>query len=569
MTGYFQISAIRFRGGRSPGAPPSELEPGHVTVVVGPNNSGKSLLLRELEAWASPQEPPNITPWQPALVVDNVDAIWPPDEAALRAAFADRLVPDVPQRENAVTIYNFEPAAGQGQGQAQLYVKNEWGHDFGEFCRAAAMRYLRMRLDGRQRFALADPRQITPPDQGPSSAIMAIWRDRDKYRAMQKTIHESLDKHFVVNLADLPQITMSLSDEAPPPHVEDSLANTVLAYQRRAAPLSTFSDGIQVYTGLIAAVISLPHSLLLVDEPEAYLHPTLARRLGSNLARIAREREGNLIAATHSADFLIGCVSEVPNTSIVRLTYQRGISTVRVLSGAEVTDLTRDPLLRSANALRALFAQACVVCEADSDRAFYEEINRRLLDEPGRQGADDTIFLNAQNWQTIPTIAAPLRRLGIPAVMIVDLDTLAVGSGWTSIIKAFGVDDEMSGRLTHERGVCGQLILDAGKVGDGDSPLKVKKEGLGALDEGGREVVEAFINELAEYGVFVVEVGELENWLKTLGNYSKQVWVTEMLKRLGAKGSAAYVPPGVGDVWAFLERVAGWTSNPQRLGVPA
>jgi hypothetical protein len=142
---YFQLLRIVFKAGRTPGAPPSELTPGSVTVIVGPNNSGKSLLLRELEQWASPNEPPNITPWTPGLVIADVAARWPPDEAALLEAFADRVVPDGPSQDGTVRIYNFD-AAGQGQGQAMLYVGNRWSHSFEEFCRAAAMRYLRMRF---------------------------------------------------------------------------------------------------------------------------------------------------------------------------------------------------------------------------------------------------------------------------------------------------------------------------------------------------------------------------------------------------------------------------------------
>jgi hypothetical protein len=76
-----------------------------------------------------------------------------------------------------------------------------------------AMRHLRMRLDGRQRFTLADPRQISSLDRGPSSAVMAIWRDHAMYREMRRIVLESLQRYFVINVADLPQISMSLSDE--------------------------------------------------------------------------------------------------------------------------------------------------------------------------------------------------------------------------------------------------------------------------------------------------------------------------------------------------------------------
>jgi hypothetical protein len=233
-----------------------------------------------------------------------------------------------------------------------------------------------------------------------------------------------------------------------------------------------------------------------------------------------------------------------------------------------VARLTRDPLLRSAAALRALFSKTTVVCEADSDRAFYEEINRRLSDAVQRTSSDDATFLNAQNWQTIPTIAGPLRRLGIPAAMVVDLETLIEGSGWGEFINSIGVDPSISGPLTQRRHACGELLAAAGRVGDDNSPYIIKRDGLNALDDGPRETVHAFLAELAQYGIFVVPVGELENWLKPLGVTNKQRWVTEMLSRLGTKGSETYVPPGNGDVWEFVESIAAWTNDPARLGLP-
>jgi hypothetical protein len=39
----------------------------------------------------------------------------------------------------------------------------------------------------------------------------------------------------------------------------------------------------------------------------------------------------------------------------------------------------RDPLLRSVGVLGALFYNGAVICEADADRALYQELNERLL----------------------------------------------------------------------------------------------------------------------------------------------------------------------------------------------
>jgi hypothetical protein len=78
-----------------------------------------------------------------------------------------------------------------------------------------------------------------------------------------------------------------------------------------------------------------------------------------------------------------------------------------------------------------LFFEAVIVCEADSDRAFYQEINERLLAEFDNRGMNNCLFINAQNKQTVWDIVKPLRELGIPTIGIVDIDVLKEGGSVT------------------------------------------------------------------------------------------------------------------------------------------
>ena len=150
----------------------------------------------------------------------------------------------------------------------------------------------------------------------------------------------------------------------------------------------------------MAAILSAGHRVILIDEPEAFLHPVLARKLGVKLTELASERDANVLASTHSADFLMGCV-ESGNVNVVRLTYKKNKkATARHLPSERLREMMKDPLLRSTGVLGGLFHEGVVVCEQDSDRALYQEVNHRLLASE-RPGAANTLFLSVPN-ETFP-----------------------------------------------------------------------------------------------------------------------------------------------------------------------
>jgi hypothetical protein len=269
-----------------------------------------------------------------------------------------------------------------------------------------------------------------------------------------------------------------------------------------------------------------------------------------------------------SAEFLMGCVGEVPETTIIRLTYENGTATTRVLDGRTVARLVREPLLRAADALSALLARGTVVCEADSDRAFYDEVNRRLQAADGRVGAADTVFLNAQNWQTPRIVASPLRAIGIPAAVVLDLDVL-LKDAFGQFISMLGLDDGERNALNVERLACRAILEAMGTLGHPPNEVKrCKVDGISGLTGPDHARVSHFVDTLGKFGLFPVPVGELAKWLPQFGLTKKQTWVTDMLSRLGAAGGAAYIQPGAGDVWDFVERVATWIHNPLRAGLP-
>lgn len=240
---------------------------------------------------------------------------------------------------------------------------------------------------------------------------------------------------------------------------------------------------------------------MLVDEPEAFLHPVLVGKLGARMTKLAAERGANVFASTHSSDFLMGCV-EAGDVNVVRLTYKNEVATARHLPANELRELTSVPLLRSTGILGGLFYEGVIVSENDTDRVVYQEVNNRLIGA-GTGGASDTLFVNAYEKSTLRRIIEPLRNMGIPAAAITDLDIIK-NNDFGALLKAAAVPEATRESLNTFRSRVNQAFERSG--------LDMKKDGVEGLTGSEKEDAQNLINATAEYGIFIVPVGELERW---------------------------------------------------------
>jgi hypothetical protein len=260
----------------------------------------------------------------------------------------------------------------------------------------------------------------------------------------------------------------------------------------------------------------------------------------------------------------MGCIQSGAPVNIVRLTYRGGIPTARVLANQDILRLMRNPLLRSTGVISGLFYEFVVVTESDTDRAFYQEINERLLRYKPELGIANCLFINAQNKQTVPRIIRPLRELGIPAVGIVDIDIVKEGGKvWTGLLKSSFVPNLEHHSLANLR----QAVNEKFKASDKD----MKKGGVKILSGSDEEAANNLFDKLAEYGVFAVRGGELESWLPNLGATTKHgpSWLLAVFEKMGEDPeSVGYLKPSNDDVWSFLGEIKKWFTNPTRKGIP-
>ncbi len=560
-----KLKSLRFRAGARSTSPPLEILCPNVIVLIGPNNAGKSQTLRDIEAeFADPNAEPSRT------VVESLELDMPDTAEAIldmmRLFGGGKSVPGVAPIVG-YRAYRRPTMAGQSDLQIQVPENAFSGwlqKENSQQLRANFVRFFTRRLDGATRFNLVSDQPAGALEGLPANHLWALFQNPDARAKISAFAQAAFNRFFVIDPTGMTTFRMRLSDRAPADiQEEQGLDPRAQAFHQAASLLSTLGDGVKASIGLVAAVHSLPDRILLVDEPEAFLHPTLARRMGRALTQTARERDASLVVATHSAEFLVGCIQATTQLRLVRLTHETSRSTARTIEPSEISTLMNDPLLRSANALRALFHRAVVVCEADADRAFYEEINARLTADS--KGIEDSLFMNAQNWQTIPRIVLPLRRLGVPAAAVMDLDVLMDKDFGKHVWPLINAETTELARLQKARAAAKAHMDQATRV-------LIKSSGLDALAGKQRASLESLINDLANYGVFLVSVGELEGWMKASGatRNDKAKWVVEVFTYMGADPAASgYIEPRADDAWKFLNSIKTWVDDPERLGIPS
>jgi predicted ATPase len=568
------LKTVNLRLGADENEPGLSFEPGPMTVFVGPNNSGKSLALRELESfiesggedlgWIIESVEPDLP--APEVVREMVLSRQVTDPAHPASSGTTRVVrlkspgefsrrraedPAEPLEEQVIDL--------DAVTRALRDVDHLTDEEFALLCRDVLTLFL-IRLDGQTRLALTQPRAAGNPEDHPAHHLAALWRDDEARARIRDITGDAFDLFFVVDRTTDPELFRIRMAERPPlDHAEEQGDDDrAMAFHQRAHDIASMSDGVRAFTGLTSAVMSADYRIMLVDEPEAFLHPPLTRKLGKRLTQLASQRGANVLASTHSPEFLMGCVQSGQRVNVVRLTWRAGVATARLLGANRLDAMMKDPLLRSTGVLGALFHDGAVVCEADADRVFYSEVNERLL-AARAGGADGVLFMNAQNKQTIRRIVRPLREMGIPAVAVVDLDILKGREDFRDLLKAAFVPPVFWEPWEEQRSRIFQKLRGEDWKGGGiyRTPRDV------------RAMAEQLLNACAEYGLFIVPTGELECWLPELevGGHGPE-WLTAVFQKMGTDpGTQEYLRPTGGGVWRFMQRVAQWIANPRRKGM--
>ncbi|MBT2452135.1 AAA family ATPase [Streptomyces sp. ISL-43] len=536
----FAVSSIALAGGVTITPPKNGM-----TLFIGPNNSGKSLLLRELAPYVG----------NPTLLADTNR--WVRSVSCDAEGTGEEFLAWLHER-------GYQPWYQEGDLRYHLAE----GVDLP--AGTARQWWDQRRLDSMRPALLCtqwtDNRLTVASQAGPWDYLIPgalpmqhLFRSRDAEKALSALTRQAFDVPVTVDrYSQVINLRVGETGMDDIPH-GDAPQELYDAY--RSLPLvSEQGDGFRSFVQLLLHTMLQPKPVVIIDEPGAFLHPPQARLLGRLLASL--EGQSQVFVATHSADFLAGVLDAQTDRKIclVRLDRTTGAPTARALEPTSVKDLLRTPLLRYSNIISGLFHDRVVLCESEGDCQFYAA-TFDVTKDPAKP--ENALFLHTNGKPRLAETARRLRECGIPTAVIADLDLLrtsgdvrkavtALGGAWEDVSTDFKVLNDHANESRTALTVAEfrkQMNDVLGRAGDSNPVppeaaarigdlLKtasgwkhLKKSGLSALNGTNAYAAAARLTTvLARLGVFLVPVGELESWIAGIPSGNKSAWLEKVFE---------------------------------------
>ncbi len=571
-TYIYKINSVCMKNGES-------FTPGIINVFVGANNCGKTQLLKDMLSYITGKAGETI-------VLNELDIPYPDTWEDIETAYNMHII-DLNQSKQIKHISPTLDADPTGPSSLSLvenikhWLKND-KRQFRAATGAGLVSYLN--TDNRLKMAMSQAVQQNLQKRGAKNVLEALYLSgADSTGKVRQCVKKIFGKDVFLNPFNLGTLEYRIGVDFSfiPPNPQEAFQ------QLSSFPLlDTQGDGMRSVLGIVSAIVSVKKPIILLDEPEAFLHPPQALQLGEIISGLVQPSQ-QIFIATHSADFLRGLLSSTRDAVIIHLDRVKNITEANVLDSATLNQIIIDPLLSSSRVLEGMFYKGVVATEADADAVFYQ----RLFQKIG--SADEVHFVNAHNKQTLKKIIDPYKKLGIKFAMIADADVIRDKREFTDILQVTS-DDHLKIQILKEREaiinyfqsqnkyeklcelrtktkelVEQTIILETAdpdaiasalfdfrqslkKLRDESDELsEFKKNGRAALPDSLKNNFDTLWSYCANIGLFIVTVGELESWLIDYDldrSSNKSKWISKALNKLF---EIEY--DGNKDIWKFID----------------
>ena len=542
------------------------LDPTDVVVLVGPNNAGKSLALRELEQHIG--NPANTT------VIKS--------KTLLKTGTQESLSEYLRKHAQVRTQGSNSVYSGYRFSVPETRISEFWTSNLEQlrsfFC---------MRILTETRITDSNPATaIAVLDEPASHPIHMLYSDDQLEHKISEYFQRAFGEALIVYRAGGNRLPLFVGDRLVPECGEDRISNSYLERLRASAkPLNEQGDGMRSFASVIVHLLApITPSILLLDEPEAFLHPPQARLLGEIIAREKSPR-AQLFVATHSPDVLQGLINVAPDhLRVLRIQRDGYVNRVKELDKELVKQISVDPLMKYSSVLSGVFHERVIICEADADCMFYSS----LLDIPNVHGErqPDVLFVHANGKGRVAALAKTLVALDVPVDVVVDIDILNDTVVLERVLES--LDGDSAAVLPLAQAVRTAIEqhkpwLNAGEVRNEIERIVAEVPSTGEFPKSSRANIEALFRKASPWdvvkgggesaipsgqatqefqklqklckkiGLWIVPVGELEGFCKSVGNHGPR-WVQQVIEEWDLA-----TDPGLEQARAFMREI--WQSK--------
>ena len=548
---------------------PLELKPDDIVVFVGPNNVGKSRILKDLRNDIIKE------PMSNKVIIKNVEYEEENFNRENMEAYCEKNL-----SKNETGQYNLNIG---NRGQYYTYA----GYDFNEFSnrRESFYKMFFSFLSTEERLNMTAPIYLANIQQNKVSfnIMRKLEKDENAIKRLNKVLNSCFGKGVDITETEYQNSLYKVykfGEEDEINEIIKSNTRNAISKLETLEDLSEQGDGIRSAVAILSSLIAEEHSIYFMDEPETFLHPPQARVLGNNIVELSEGKQ--CFISTHNIDLIKGILEKKSNrVKIVKIDRNGDKNKIDQLRSESIEKISDDKNLKYSNILDGLFYKQVVLCENESDCKFYAAV----LENVCQTTYQNTLFCGVGGKSQFKMVGPLLKDAKINYIVIADLDLIddkerlkglvdsieenkydEIKNDHSDFLTLFESEKEITKRKQLEIKKEILEIFDASKSDEYMSEANAKKiksllknvNSLSLLkEEGSKSVPEGdcknkykkILETLESLNVYLVECGEIENFIPQIKGHGPK-WVEEVFKKYPNMEEQEY-----NDVKDFIRKV--------------
>lgn len=289
--------------------------PRGLTVIIGPNSSGKTQMLKDLQARLLGQA-------RKLVVCENINIERPPAlDPLLDALGSTRQIRRTVDQKNREIIESLMPGLGhnsQSNWKIQFTEAQQWFNLNPDSAHQQADRFLEHFGRAFLSSLFLDRRLVVTntvdnfdyESQGPSNELQMLYLDKDAKEKLAEEAIRVFGKAIWLDNTRANRLCLRVNDDGMMPSAEDRLEPEKMRAYRM---IEEEGDGFKSYMGTCVTMLLGQRPICLIDEPELCLHPPQAYALGRFIGKYGASSDHVTFVATHSSHILRGIIEATRN----------------------------------------------------------------------------------------------------------------------------------------------------------------------------------------------------------------------------------------------------------------